>query len=383
MFFNWTYITHIMPASSLKITKENIFSQRSETQHSSSSTVQNLSTAQAQASINSYLQNATREERKLEANKFRPTRRRNITHIRFSMMDADLNQAKSSVLQCMPIILLLGDSVDRHTVLDHCQAQGVAPGNWSHGLFRYVKDPLHAAAVCRGSRGIIGHLHLFGSNATGPYGANQSWSSSSEDPLVDTKARIAKGIEVFTREVGTPTLILYQSMLWDMFWAEQSPTLSKLPREEQAELFRAMITARLEEIFRIKDPSTAVYTRTTPRSRRYTRTAELFNNVTMEVARNMSSRLGLVEFDAMVWGSSLSFDRQPRLFRDPVHPNKEMTQALAAHLFDVAGGLCAPRSRAPALAEMRQGAATRSRAAVAKVRPGAAAQSSVLLGVAA
>ena len=188
---------------------------------------------------------------------------------------------------------------------------------------------------------------------------------------------------MFTREVGTPTLILYQSMLWDMFWAEQSPTLSKLPREEQAELFRAMITARLEEIFRIKDPSTAVYTRTTPRSRRYTRTAELFNNVTMEVARNTSSRLGLVDFDAMVWGSSLSFDRQPRLFRDPVHPNKEMTQALAAHLFDVAGGLCAPRSRAPALAEMRQGAATRSRAAVAKVRPGAAAQSSVLLGVAA
>ena len=241
--------------------------------------------------------------------------------------------------QCPPIILLLGDSVDRHAVLEYCRALKITPKNWSHGLFRHKDDPLCGAAVCHSPRGTIGHLHLFGSNATGPYGTNQDITSHAGDPFIDTKPRIAKGIELFTQEIGRPTLIVYQTLLWDLFWTIKSPTLSRLPRKKQREVFGELVIERLQEVIRIKEESTALYLRTAPPSWWQYHTVLEFNHVTRRISRDMN--LTLVDFDTMVWGSNRSFARRPHLFRDLVHPRKEWTQMLASHLINIGNNLCA------------------------------------------
>ena len=136
---------------------------------------------------------------------------------------------------------------------------------------------------------------------------------------------------------------MYQSLLWDIFWAVKSPTLSRLTREAQAELYRDMLTSRLKEIMLLKDKSTALFMRTTPRTRRQTHTTVVFNQVIREVSRDL--KLKLVDYDKMVWGSNRSLARLPQLFRDPVHPNKEMTKMLVSTLIDMAKSMCANESK--------------------------------------
>ena len=345
---NWTNITHIMPGAIYLLKNKHLeiirsTSSKQATNYSSDTERDIALTAPEQSSANKNPINNSNHEQRLITSKMRSIQPTQYIYQSIKNNDDNLSDAKRGTLQCLPIILLLGDSVDRHSVIDYCESEGIVARNWSHGLFQWTQYSLRGAAVCESSQGTIGHLHLFGSNATGPYGTDQDMISNPADPYIDTKIRLVKGIELFSHEIGKPTLIVYQSLLWDIFWAVKSPTLSRLTREAQAELYRDMLTSRLKEIMLLKDKSTALFMRTTPRTRRQTHTTVVFNQVIREVSRDL--KLKLVDYDKMVWGSNRSLARLPQLFRDPVHPNKEMTKMLVSTLIEMAKSMCANESK--------------------------------------
>jgi hypothetical protein len=80
---------------------------------------------------------------------------------------------------CLPTVLLLGDSVDRYIVRAYCAQRNGTVDDWSGAMFVYkAEEPASGSAACRLPGGVLAHLHLFGSNRTGPYRDNiaSSWS---------------------------------------------------------------------------------------------------------------------------------------------------------------------------------------------------------------
>jgi hypothetical protein len=216
---------------------------------------------------------------------------------------------------CPPAVLLLGDSVDRYVVRDFCEAQNLTYEDWSGRTFRYrYEDVSSGTSICQSPNGTLGHLHLFGTNATGPYRNNifnNRW-----DPFVDTPLRICKGIEVFTRNVGPPAAIVFQTVLWDAL------AFSKqlwLPDEAKVEAFRAALLDRIRDIDRCRGHATELVLRTVPLSIWASGITALLN----DVIRNTSAALGLRLLD---WDTDIRAWASPKedeigIFRDAIHPS--------------------------------------------------------------
>lgn len=248
------------------------------------------------------------------------------------------------VRHCRAKILLLGDSVDRYVVLEYCESQNITPSNWSHGLFKYkqikserknsgksgIQDKaLLGAAYCSTSKGIIGHLHLFGSNASGPYHGNLK--NHKEDRFIDTTPRICTGIKLFGREFGIPSMIVFQIVFWD------ACTMSRWPAELQAAIYRRNIVSRLHDIVACKEPATALYLRTALMPEWKRRSVALYNSILRNISKEM--RVPLIDFDSAVRGPGGRTD--PGLFRDATHPRRDLTAKLGADLLAVGGRICA------------------------------------------
>jgi hypothetical protein len=230
---------------------------------------------------------------------------------------------------CPPNILLMGDSVDRQVVEEFCGSQNVQ--DWSNKLFGYKKDTL-GAALCKKSEGSMGQLHFFGSNASGPYLHN--YRNTPKEPFADTKARLCKGIEVYSRNVGVPTLIVFQIMLWDITVFKKI----RIAVEVKAQRYRENMIARVKDLQSCKNLSSTIMLRTVPAMLWGGSTNVVFNNVLRNLSREMG--IGMVDYDAMVWGADRNFSRQPTLFRDATHPSKRFSAKLAARLLSIGNDVC-------------------------------------------
>jgi hypothetical protein len=70
------------------------------------------------------------------------------------------------------------------------------------------------SAICESktSGGKLAFLHIFGSSDYGPY----LWMDTANDPLACTVPRIKKALELFIEQIGVPTTVLFNSIVWDL-----------------------------------------------------------------------------------------------------------------------------------------------------------------------
>ena len=243
--------------------------------------------------------------------------------------------------ECPPAILLLGDSIDRFIVRDFCEAQNLTFDDWSGQTFRYrPEDVSSATSLCRSPNGTVGHLHLFGSNSSGPYRNNVF--STRMDPFVDTPLRICKGIEVFTQTVGPPAALVFQTVLWDGLGLSKQVWLTDA---ERAESFRAGLFARVRDINRCRGRATELVLRTVPKSIWASELTALLN----AVVRNASAALGLrlLDWDADLRAWSGPKETEWDRFRDAFHPTAKYCARFASEL--LARQPCPPPQPPPLL----------------------------------
>jgi hypothetical protein len=235
---------------------------------------------------------------------------------------------------CPPKILLMGDSVDRHLVEDFCiskSGSSEAVHNWSYKMFGYRTHAL-GAALCNLTEGIVGHLHFFGSNASGPYLHNLS--STIEDPFIDTEARICKGIEVYSRNVAVPTLIAFQVLLWDVYIYARIPVADNV----KAQRYKESMFARVKDIQACKHKLSTLMLRTVPAMLWNNNLVVLFNGVMKSIARDLGIRI--LDYDSMLWGMDRNMTREQTLFRDQMHPRREFNSIFASHLISIGNDHC-------------------------------------------
>jgi hypothetical protein len=111
-------------------------------------------------------------------------------------------------------VLAIGDSVDRHSARDLCNAAGRRSVSWAEAELPY--DSGFASVYCELSPAASwAMLHHFGSRPQGPY--LDGFRNVPSNRFVDTRLRIPRGIEHYQRVFGRrPTHVVYQANLWDV-----------------------------------------------------------------------------------------------------------------------------------------------------------------------
>ena len=244
---------------------------------------------------------------------------------------------------CPPNVLLLGDSVDRYVVRDLCARRNGTVEDWSNAMFMYkAKEPASGSAACRlPGGGALAHLHLFGSNATGPYRDNiaASWF----DPLVDTPARICKGLEVFAQRVGRPALVVFQVLMWDLLGYRKQAWGSD---DDKVAAYRAAVDARLRDVRRCAPLGAALAVRTVPNAAWGGRLMPLFNAALRDAAH--AAGLPVVDFDALMAGwAAAAGPGDADMFRDGYHPTEPYCARFADHVLALAAANASCPAQAP------------------------------------
>lgn len=227
--------------------------------------------------------------------------------------------------QCTPNILLIGDSVDRLSVMNFCESYQNQTVDWADGLFRTRRFD---AQLCHTLHGNMAHLHVYGSNATGPYFAGLK--TTKRDRYLDTQGRMRKGLEIFTRKLGPPTLIIFQIVAWDLSRLMADRALSDPAKQAQ---YRDNMLARARELLVLKDNSTTLLLRTAPASNFAQGLMREYNAILRNISRELG--VGLVDFDRMLWAPPASGTRAvtvPDLFKDNVHPHRRFLARFGEHL---------------------------------------------------
>jgi hypothetical protein len=231
-------------------------------------------------------------------------------------------------------VLLLGDSVDRHLVDNFCtiqrerQPNRVLDYDWSSEVFTY-KNGISASRVCETlENGALGFLHLYGSAQTGPY--LHGHSNSPDDPFTDTPIRICKGLKIFGEHVGEPSWIVFQALLWYIFFIRLEAGVNLTGKDPLTQKYKANITSRLQDIERCKPPCARVALRTVPHMQWGGATVLAFNDVIREVA--LEQAIPLLDYDHMAWNLSYATE-ESAIFQDLMHPNSKVSTTFALALF--------------------------------------------------
>lgn len=129
-------------------------------------------------------------------------------------------------------LLLLGDSVDRETVLEWCRLHGFdkegsrnRPVQYVFGngsiAYSYKSKGRFASLVCKIGRinpstppASTAFVHIFGSSSFGPY--SNSLQSSRDDPYVDSLPRLHMAMALYFERVGKPKRIIFHTAQWDI-----------------------------------------------------------------------------------------------------------------------------------------------------------------------
>lgn len=214
-------------------------------------------------------------------------------------------------------VLLLGDSIDRYTVLEWCEVkrkQGITTisSEWGSSSLKYSNiHGRHASFFCSAMNDTVAFVHIFGSNATGPY--RKYFGSGEVDPYENTNARLKLSISLYQSMFGVPDRIMFHTGLWDV------GNLQSLSTRRATELFLLYTKLRIEQIQQMVGKTVDVGLRTAAYSAASNRLTPVFNKVIRDIAT--SKKLTLYDLDHDVW-STVDFDYslESTVFQDYVHP---------------------------------------------------------------
>jgi hypothetical protein len=240
-------------------------------------------------------------------------------------------------------VLLLGDSIDRQTVIEWCGKKGLDYQEWGGKDLTYSsgKTGRQGSLGCITSDGETGlaFVHIFGSNATGPY-LNYLGGG-----LMDTSPRILHALEMYRNHFGSPSKVYLQFSRWDLGYLTRMKLIrTKIENNEpnyddqiQLSRFRFNLHERIDEIlnyfFKNQDNSIANASNLAPSHENIVglRTAawsesggdilKFYNNITRQVSDERN--LTLFDLDLDLWsiaGFETSVENEHRLFRDWIHP---------------------------------------------------------------
>ena len=206
---------------------------------------------------------------------------------------------------------------------DTCSFLRASVKDWSENHFKY-KTGSSASAACSTSQGSIGHLHLYGSKSQDPY--LHQISNSDDDPYTDTGTRICKGIEFFSGTVGKPDVIVFQTMMWDVFLREQG-----FSDESILVSYRQNILERIQDIKNCKDSQTSVFLRTVPWNHRTEPLLPKMNSIIKNIANDFG--MMVFDFDFVLRGWREHFPENENLvFRDSIHLSMQCTSRFGLYV---------------------------------------------------
>jgi hypothetical protein len=220
-------------------------------------------------------------------------------------------------------LLLLGDSVDRLTAIEWCELkkrQGyitLAQDFWSDTL-TYKNDKGRVATYyCKANGNTIAFVHIFGSNATGPYLNN----AGKEEIFGDTKARLNHSVLQYQSLFGVIDRIILQTAMWDRHYISQNHI------DAETFMFRNNMLLRIDELKHITKNKTDIGLRTAVWSAHSGLLLHKFNCIIREIV--IEKNMSFYDFDHDVW-STVNFDysKESFLFQDLIHP-KQMYTAMA------------------------------------------------------
>lgn len=116
-------------------------------------------------------------------------------------------------------VLVFGDSVDRFAISDWCMAvTGHLPISWASTQY-FLHNPHSPGLNCIAPKynASIAYLHIYGSNAVGPY-YNQRGIDMNGN-LVNTSDRIRVGLaQYYSNQFPTPDIVFLNTILWDGYY---------------------------------------------------------------------------------------------------------------------------------------------------------------------
>lgn len=239
----------------------------------------------------------------------------------------------TSVVVCMVTsdsILLLGDSMDRYTVLEWCQLkrkQGITTisSEWGASSLKYSNiHGRQASFFCSSMNDSVAFVHIFGSNATGPY--RKHFGGGEVDPYENTNARLNLSISLYQSMFGVPDRVMFHTGLWDVGNLQIFSGTRKA-----TELFARNTNLRIEEIRQMVGKTVDVGLRTAAYSVASGKLTTLFNKIIREIAE--AKNLTLYDLDHDVW-STVDFDYslESTIFQDYVHPKPAYLNSIGEKL---------------------------------------------------
>lgn len=141
------------------------------------------------------------------------------------LLSIQLAHRKASANNNVERILLIGDSIDRLICHDYCVQYGEIYGKsrfvwgaWGDHSIKYgdgqskMPSSLCQEHLENGTLGSsLSSLHVFGSAPFGPY----PYINIKQDPFAATVPRIAKAFELYFQQIGIPTRVIINTVLWD------------------------------------------------------------------------------------------------------------------------------------------------------------------------
>ena len=273
-------------------------------------------------------------------------------------------------------VLLLGDSVDRFTLFDWCEAHGENVTRTAFGddnLIYHHGNLLWPPTICREKNEpnttSLAQIHFYGTNSTGHYHSHPARIY----PMQNTSERLPHALKLYLQETKGlfPERVIWHSATWD---AGYTAFKFNKPQRHSAQLNRTIIyfeyqlNARLDEIERFFNYSVEIGLRTSATSKTITCCSPSFNDVIRAVAKKRKLLLYDVDYD--IWSSflvengviynrhverhaselqhTLDHNRYDRvLFRDVIHPVSSVTAAAAEKLLGRwrSGALFLPREK--------------------------------------
>ena len=253
-------------------------------------------------------------------------------------------------------VLILGDSVDRHIVEDWCLLSSKGPKSivpyesvFNDGSLRYQQSHV-SMNLCSNQKGdSLAFVHHFGSHPWGPYHSIGNVNNRS-DPLISTKPRLERAIQLYMSKVGRPTRIFYNSELWDavgvythaMSVGNDNITIPTHPSyQENLRTFEMRLHERIDGILEtvalydvsmgsnttvpVSLPPVEVALHTTCWVVKHADRVRDYNDIIRRVS--ISRNLTLYDFDRDCWGTMK--DHPPNsgyfILRDFIHPRTYFT----------------------------------------------------------
>jgi hypothetical protein len=114
-------------------------------------------------------------------------------------------------------ILNIGDSLDRHSIFDFCDAHGGTLIDWTDQKLTYFsQSPAGNLCTLPNSNDSLAHLQVFGGNATGPYWKENDMRTATN--IIDTKERLRYGIDLYLQKFPPPHIIFFHTVMWDLHY---------------------------------------------------------------------------------------------------------------------------------------------------------------------